>query len=260
MSDKPRQPNWFNDASPVERGGDRGELVPVGGSGDEASAEIFHSNSVNENSEPCPGGGSSSAAAAAASGLQLSTLPRAGTKNYLPPSSLQGFQSRAPVFRSLSRSSSGYSSFDADSVPSSPFLPRPEVADKATQTPSPSCQVMMHALQRTASPGAVPAAQWPGHLHGSPSNLPLTGSSRSQNAAQDMDAEILVGRQLRQIGDHFNNAHIHRRLAGRRGWVGIYLHPLPRIHQEPAFLLGMVLLLLLIGRLIYTQDRGDGYD
>ncbi|XP_047668115.1 bcl-2-like protein 11 isoform X3 [Tachysurus fulvidraco] len=52
------------------------------------------------------------------------------------------YQSRSPVFRTLSRSSSGYFSFDSE--PSSPLITH----STATQTPSPSSQVITHALQR----------------------------------------------------------------------------------------------------------------
>lgn len=52
------------------------------------------------------------------------------------------YQSRSPVFRTLSRSSSGYFSFDSE--PSSPLITH----SAATQTPSPTSQVITHALQR----------------------------------------------------------------------------------------------------------------
>uniref|UniRef100_A0A3B4V919 Uncharacterized protein n=1 Tax=Seriola dumerili TaxID=41447 RepID=A0A3B4V919_SERDU len=48
------------------------------------------------------------------------------------------------------RSSSGYFSFDSDSLPSSPLSPRPATVERTTQTPSPTSQVMKHALQRMA--------------------------------------------------------------------------------------------------------------
>lgn len=58
------------------------------------------------------------------------------------------------VFRSVfhlpRRSSSGYYSSDGDSMPSSPLSSRPLTADRATQTPSPTGQVMNHAMQRMA--------------------------------------------------------------------------------------------------------------
>ncbi|XP_047010357.1 bcl-2-like protein 11 isoform X3 [Ictalurus punctatus] len=58
------------------------------------------------------------------------------------PNSRVAYQSRSPVFRTLSRSSSGYFSFDSE--PSSPLITH----STATQTPSPSSQVITHALQR----------------------------------------------------------------------------------------------------------------
>uniref|UniRef100_A0A3B5M375 Uncharacterized protein n=1 Tax=Xiphophorus couchianus TaxID=32473 RepID=A0A3B5M375_9TELE len=65
------------------------------------------------------------------------------------PASLDVFRSRS-IFRPTRRSSSGYFSFDCDSLPSSPLSPHPVTADKATQTPSLTGQVMNHALQRMA--------------------------------------------------------------------------------------------------------------
>lgn len=56
------------------------------------------------------------------------------------------YQSRS-IFHFTRRQSSGYFSLDSDSVPSSP---RPVTADKATQTPSPSAQVINHALLSVA--------------------------------------------------------------------------------------------------------------
>lgn len=56
------------------------------------------------------------------------------------------FQTRT-FFYLPRRRSSGYFSSDGDSTPSSPLSPRPPSADSATQTPSPSGQVMLHALE-----------------------------------------------------------------------------------------------------------------
>ncbi|XP_047668116.1 bcl-2-like protein 11 isoform X4 [Tachysurus fulvidraco] len=64
------------------------------------------------------------------------------------------YQSRSPVFRTLSRSSSGYFSFDSE--PSSPLITH----STATQTPSPSSQVITHALQR------ISEARGDAHNHG----------------------------------------------------------------------------------------------
>ncbi|XP_042645444.1 bcl-2-like protein 11 isoform X3 [Tyto alba] len=63
-----------------------------------------------------------------------------------PPASPGPFATRSPLFifvrRSplLSRSSSGYFSFDAERSPA------PLSCDKATQTPSPPCQALSHCL------------------------------------------------------------------------------------------------------------------
>uniref|UniRef100_A0A673CKA1 Uncharacterized protein n=1 Tax=Sphaeramia orbicularis TaxID=375764 RepID=A0A673CKA1_9TELE len=71
-----------------------------------------------------------------------------GVKATLLSDSLSRFQMRS-IFRGRRRSS-GYFSYESDSLPDSPPSPRPMTADKATQTPSLTAQVMIHALERTA--------------------------------------------------------------------------------------------------------------
>uniref|UniRef100_A0A8C6ULE5 Uncharacterized protein n=1 Tax=Neogobius melanostomus TaxID=47308 RepID=A0A8C6ULE5_9GOBI len=60
---------------------------------------------------------------------------------------------RAPyqATRSTRRSSSGYFSYDSESQPGSPLSPRPLTADTATQTASPSAQVIEHAVNSLAA-------------------------------------------------------------------------------------------------------------
>uniref|UniRef100_A0A3Q1CI15 Uncharacterized protein n=1 Tax=Amphiprion ocellaris TaxID=80972 RepID=A0A3Q1CI15_AMPOC len=80
--------------------------------------------------------------------------------------SLGVFQTRS-IFHLPRRSSSGYFSADgADSVPSSPLSPKRLTADKATQTPSPSGQVIKHALERMTDEahGGGPGTQQHGEL------------------------------------------------------------------------------------------------
>uniref|UniRef100_A0A674MBG0 Uncharacterized protein n=1 Tax=Takifugu rubripes TaxID=31033 RepID=A0A674MBG0_TAKRU len=97
---------------------------------------------------------------------------RTGEPNQMPrrrvPSSpfdsLGVFQTRT-IFALPRRRSSGYFSSDSDSMPNSPLSPRPPTIDSATQTPSPSGQVMLHALERMAQRfGGVGARaqQWHG--------------------------------------------------------------------------------------------------
>lgn len=66
-----------------------------------------------------------------------------------PFDSLGVFQTRT-IFNLPRRISSGYFSFDSDSMPNSPLSPSPPTIDIATQTPSQSGQVMLHALERMA--------------------------------------------------------------------------------------------------------------
>ncbi|XP_074673675.1 bcl-2-like protein 11 isoform X3 [Strix aluco] len=78
--------------------------------------------------------------------LPGSAAATAGPPPRGPPASPGPFATRSPLFifvrRSplLSRSSSGYFSFDAERSPA------PLSCDKATQTPSPPCQALSHCL------------------------------------------------------------------------------------------------------------------
>lgn len=101
-----------------------------------------------------------------------------------PVDSLGVFQTRS-IFHLPRRASSGYFSSDGDSLPSSPLSPRPVTADKATQTPSPSGQVMQHALQRAAEAhGGGPGAH---QQHGEHRqalcihNRPLTANTKTSD-------------------------------------------------------------------------------
>ncbi|XP_064915488.1 bcl-2-like protein 11 isoform X1 [Columba livia] len=105
-----------------------------------------------------------------------------------PPASPGPFATRSPLFifvrRSplLSRSSSGYFSFDA-----AERSPGPLSCDKATQTPSPPCQALSHCLSAMAS-------RWP-----------------SPSLAEDLQPEIWIAQELRRIGDEFNASYCPRR-------------------------------------------------
>ncbi|XP_034754755.1 bcl-2-like protein 11 isoform X2 [Etheostoma cragini] len=171
----------------------------------------------------------------------------------ISPDSLGVFRKRS-IFHLPRRASSGYYSSEGDSLPSSPLSLSPVTADRATQTPSPTGQVMNHALQRMA--GAQDGGPTTHQQHGqslSPS------STRQRNAAGDMQAEA-IGRELRRIGDDFNRLLLLRGVAGRHRRVVIHPNPLPHIHQEPAVLLFVGLLILLIGRIIYVQGSTNSQD
>nr|XP_020141835.1 bcl-2-like protein 11 isoform X3 [Microcebus murinus] len=104
-----------------------------------------------------------------------------------PPASPGPFATRSPLFifvrRSslLSRSSSGYFSFDTDRSPA------PMSCDKSTQTPSPPCQAFNHYLSAMAS------------------------MRQFQAEPADMRPEIWIAQELRRIGDEFN-AYYSRRV------------------------------------------------
>ncbi|XP_043368333.1 bcl-2-like protein 11 isoform X2 [Dermochelys coriacea] len=80
-----------------------------------------------------------------------SSSPSSPQGPFAPPSSPSPFATRSPLFifvrRSslLSRSSSGYFSFDTDRSPA------PMSCDKSTQTPSPPCQAFNHYLSAMGS-------------------------------------------------------------------------------------------------------------
>ncbi|XP_063504610.1 bcl-2-like protein 11 isoform X2 [Pongo pygmaeus] len=101
-----------------------------------------------------------------------------------PPASPGPFATRSPLFifmrRSslLSRSSSGYFSFDTDRSPA------PMSCDKSTQTPSPPCQAFNHYLSAMAS--------------------------MRQAEPADMRPEIWIAQELRRIGDEFNAYYARR--------------------------------------------------
>ncbi|XP_053918207.1 bcl-2-like protein 11 [Cuculus canorus] len=126
--------------------------------------------------------------------LQGERLPAEGPLRPGAPAALPGspgspgpFATRSPLFifvrRSplMSRSSSGYFSFDAERSPA------PLSCDKATQTPSPPCQALSHCLSAMAS-------RW--HSH---------------SLAEDVQPEIWIAQELRRIGDEFNASYCPRR-------------------------------------------------
>uniref|UniRef100_A0A8C6HJ02 Bcl-2-like protein 11 n=1 Tax=Mus spicilegus TaxID=10103 RepID=A0A8C6HJ02_MUSSI len=106
-----------------------------------------------------------------------------------PPASPGPFATRSPLFifvrRSslLSRSSSGYFSFDTDRSPA------PMSCDKSTQTPSPPCQAFNHYLSAMAS------------------------IRQSQEEPEDLRPEIRIAQELRRIGDEFNETYTRRVFA-----------------------------------------------
>ncbi|XP_010868026.1 bcl-2-like protein 11 [Esox lucius] len=184
-------------------------------------------------SHPCGGATSSSKLSDYPQSCEGNQQSRGGIM--MPTNSLLGFQSRSPLFRTTSTSSSGYFSFDCDSIPSSPLLRN----NKSTQTPSPSSQVITHAMRRLSKPQDT----WRGYEAWPTPHHPYR--PRPPPIAGDMRPEILIGQELQRIGDEFNNLFIHGRLGARNGQVA--QANLPQMHQEPAFLLWMG---LLIGRLL----------
>ncbi|XP_024432472.2 bcl-2-like protein 11 isoform X1 [Desmodus rotundus] len=114
--------------------------------------------------------------------------PHGSPQGPLAPSASPGpFATRSPLFifvrRSslLSRSSSGYFSFDTDRSPA------PMSCDKSTQTPSPPCQAFNHYLNAMAS------------------------LRQSQALPADLRPEMWIAQELRRIGDEFN-AYYPRRV------------------------------------------------
>ncbi|XP_030628159.1 bcl-2-like protein 11 [Chanos chanos] len=145
------------------------------------------------------------------------------------------YPSRSPFFRTFSRSSSGYFSFDYDSVPSSPLMTH----NKSTQTPSPTCQVITHALQRMSQ------VQDSGQNHDVWAAVPSRYRAHTPPPVGDMQPEVCVGRELRRIGDEFNHLYLQGARAGRNGEAAPA--GLQQGQNEPALLLWVG---LLIGRLL----------
>ncbi|XP_053239450.1 bcl-2-like protein 11 isoform X3 [Podarcis raffonei] len=126
------------------------------------------------------------------SGERDTSSPSSPQGPLAPPSSPSPFATRSPLFifvrRSplLSRSSSGYFSFDTDRSPA------PMSCDKATQTPSPPCQAFSHYL--SAMGKLDHAYRW-----------------QSRSIPEDIRPEIWIARELQRIGDEFNASYSPRR-------------------------------------------------
>ncbi|KAF7710976.1 bcl-2-like protein 11 [Silurus meridionalis] len=150
--------------------------------------------------------------------------------------SLAGFQSRSPVFRLWSRSSSGYFSFDSE--PSSPIITH----NTATQTPSPSSQAITHFLQRISH--AHNHELWPALYN----HYPPHGAAPAGDMHVEFDVERHwreVAQVLRRIGDEFNQLYFHE--AARNGGAAPQ-----QAHNQPAIMLRIG---LLIRRLLHFLLR-----
>ncbi|XP_042289024.1 bcl-2-like protein 11 isoform X1 [Thunnus albacares] len=239
----PNRPDGSTAVTATEESG--GDPPPVGAAGPSAQ---------NSRSKPATDRGERSFGHPGSTGGGEPQSPsRCRPKVNSPTDSLGVFQKRSIFHLPYRRSSSGYFSFESDSLPSSPLSPRPATADKATQTPSPTGQVISHALQRMAEAhGGGPGTHQQHGISPSPS------STRQQNAAGDMQAEA-IGRELRLIGDDYNRVLMLRGVAGGRRRIVIHPNQLPYIQQEPTVLLCVGILLLLIGRIIYSQGSTNGH-
>ncbi|ELK14836.1 Bcl-2-like protein 11 [Pteropus alecto] len=133
--------------------------------------------------------------------------PHGSPQGPLAPTASPGpFATRSPLFifvrrcSLLSRSSSGYFSFDTDRSPA------PMSCDKSTQTPSPPCQALNHYLSAMAS------------------------LRQSQALPADLRPETWIAQELRRIGDEFNASYPRR--------VRAPCSALPRRLPGPASLCG----------------------
>lgn len=147
-----RPPNRSDGSTAVTTTGESGDPPPASAAG--ASTQTSLPNDSGELSLGPPESGGRA---------QPEPQSRYRTMSVSSHDSLGVFHTRT-IFHLPRRSSSGYFSSDGDSVPSSPLSPRPATADRATQTPSPTGQVVNHALQRMA----VAHSREPGtrRLHG----------------------------------------------------------------------------------------------
>ncbi|XP_077192155.1 bcl-2-like protein 11 isoform X3 [Paroedura picta] len=127
------------------------------------------------------------------SGERDGASPSSPQGSLAPPSSPSPFATRSPLFmfvrRSplLSRSSSGYFSFDIDRSPV------PMSCDRATQTPSPPCQAFTHYLSTMGKQDHDASGR------------------QSQSMPEDTRPEIWIAQELRRIGDEFNASYCPRR-------------------------------------------------
>ncbi|XP_044069589.1 bcl-2-like protein 11 isoform X2 [Siniperca chuatsi] len=139
MNHPSRPPNRSNGSTAVTATqGSGGDPPPVGAAG--PSAQTSRSDN---------GGEQSFGHLDSTGGAEPDSPSWCRTKPIAPLDGLGVFQTRS-IFHLPRRTSSGYFSSDGDSLPSSPLSPRPVTADRATQTPSPTGQVMKHALERMA--------------------------------------------------------------------------------------------------------------
>ncbi|XP_061141504.1 bcl-2-like protein 11 isoform X1 [Syngnathus typhle] len=172
--------------------------------------------------------------APAAGALRSPSRFRSNISPLLSPERRGVFETRTIFHFPYRRSSSGYFSIEGESLPSSPLSTR---VSAFTQTPSPSAQALEHALARVAEEAHYPRAT----LQGSSVWRPSAGLGP---AAGDMQA-VEVGQELRRIGDDYNDYIM--RGAARRGAAALQNQlPVLHIHQEPALLLCMGLLVLVI--------------
>ncbi|XP_048338120.1 bcl-2-like protein 11 isoform X1 [Sphaerodactylus townsendi] len=127
------------------------------------------------------------------SGERDGSSPGSPQGSLAPPSSPSPFATRSPLFmfvrRSplLSRSSSGYFSFDIDRSPA------PMSCDRATQTPSPPCQAFTHYLSAMGKQDHEASRR------------------QSRSVPEDIQPEIWIAQELRRIGDEFNASYCPRR-------------------------------------------------
>ncbi|KAM9727701.1 bcl-2-like protein 11 isoform 2-T2 [Menidia menidia] len=162
-----------------------------------------------------------------------------------------------PLSSLLRRSSSGYFSYDSGSLPSSPLSPKPATANKATQTPSPASQVLNHALQRMAEE-LRPLGF---HRESAPCSFPRRRRARPSSGGLPM-AEVMpiaFGQQLRAIGDDYNQLLMQRR-AVRQRQDGLPFNLLHHIRPGPIAILCVGLLVIVMGRIMYSQGSTNSLD
>ncbi|KAJ8387295.1 hypothetical protein AAFF_G00157910 [Aldrovandia affinis] len=188
MSHRSRGHNRVNGPTTLIESGEGGESQPSSG------ADSQPGQSETGQSETCQSG-------------EGDTIRGGVTMSH----SLLGYQSRSPVFRTLSRSSSGYFSFDYDSLPSSPLMTH----NKSTQTPSPSSQAITHARRRISQV----------HQNSQDNDMPQAPHRpfrpRSLSMPADMRREMWVAQELRRIGDELNGLYLYRGVGGRNGRMDV---------------------------------------
>ncbi|XP_051936320.1 bcl-2-like protein 11 [Hippocampus zosterae] len=168
-------------------------------------------------------GGSPAAVAPRSQSRSRSSVPAA-----LPSPERRGvFETRTSFPFPYRRLSSGYYSVEGDSLPCSPHSPHSPRASNQPPSPhalTPHQDFDVTSLERI---GTIPRS---------------SGAEIGHAVVRDMQA-VAIGQDLRRIGDDYNDYILRR---GRHRLAAARQNPPLMLHMEPAFVIGMGVLVLVI--------------